>query len=360
MQLYQSHLVLSFVLLLLVNSVSGIFYKGCDMSQLPAYDCSGTCSPYRNNASAPTEDALRILKDNNVNTVRLRVWNNPSRPNSYCDLDGVLKMAKRATTAGLLIHLDFHYADIWADPSHQPKPAAWARLGLDDLAKAVYNYSFVVVDSLNKQGTPPASVQVGNEIDNGFMWPVQGQACADSGSLSCSSDNWASFSKLLANGVQGVKDAMKSNPPKIMIHIAKMNGGNAANVVSWFTQLNKYNVPFDIIGLSFYPVWNCGGIKAVPTLKAVHDAFPDKEIVIAETNYPFWNVNCNQCNEYPMTYQGQEGWLAGLIKAMEALPGGNGVYWWGTEYYQNPAAGVNFALWDQQGVGVPALHQGWH
>jgi len=231
---------------------------------------------------------------------------------------------------------------------------------LNELANAVYNYSFLVVDALNRQGTPPAVVQVGNELDNGFMWPEAGQACTDSGSLTCSSDNWPSFSKLMASGIQGVKDAIQSDPPKIMIHIAKLNnGGTATDVISWFTQLGKYNIPFDIIGLSFYPVWNCGGIKAIPSLKAIHDAYPEKPFVIAETNYPPTQLNCPACKEYPMTYAGQEGFLADLIKAMETVEGGSGVYWWGTEYYQDPPAGLYFALWDKQGVGVPALHQGW-
>jgi len=91
-----------FNLVILVASVAALFYKGCDMSQLPAFDCSGQCSPYRNNVSVQTEDALRILKENGVNTVRLRIWNNPTKENSYCNLDGVLKMAARAKAAGYL------------------------------------------------------------------------------------------------------------------------------------------------------------------------------------------------------------------------------------------------------------------
>jgi len=325
------------------------------MSALPLYDCGGSCSPFKNNASAPTQDGLQILKDNGINIIRLRIWNNPASDGTYCNLDGVLKMAKRVKQLGLMIHLDFHYSDTWADPGHQTKPAAWASMSINNLEQAVYQYTSQVITALNKQGTPPDVVQIGNEIDGGFMWPQSGQACSDSGSLNCGS-NWPNFANLLKMGVEGVKNSSGSNSPQIMIHIALMNGGGPSNVISWFKNVVSNGVPFDLIGLSCYELYKCGGPKVIPSLSQVRQAFPGKGIVIAETAYPWFTVPFH--GDYPDTETGQSDYLVALVKAVEALNGGSGVYWWGTEYFKQHSDSV-WSVFDLSGVGLQALHDGW-
>jgi len=349
-----NQMVILLVLLLFTILSDAAFYKGVDMSALPTIDCGGSCSPFKNNATAPKQDALQILKDNGVNIIRLRIWNNPSSDGAYCNLDGVLKMAKRVKQLGLMIHLDFHYSDTWADPSHQTKPGAWATMSFANLEKALYDYTSQVITALYKQGTPPTIVQIGNEIDGGFLWPQSGQACTDSGSLSCG-NNWPNFSKLLTSGVEAVKNASGSNPPQIMIHIARMNGGGPTDVISWFRNIVSNGVPFDMIGLSCYELWKCGGPKVIPSLSQVRQAFPGKAIVIVETAYPWFTVPFQ--GDYPDTQPGQSNYLVALIKAVEALNGGSGVYWWGAEYYQRSDSVWSF--FDFQGVGLPALHNGW-
>jgi len=351
-----SHLLLLLVAFTLL--IDAAFYKGADMSSLPTLDCNGSCSKFKNNASAPAQDALQILKDNGLNTVRLRIWNNPGSDGSYCNLDGVLRMAKRVHSVGLMIHLDFHYSDSWADPGKQNKPAAWASLSFNDLVKAVHDYSSQVVSALYKQGTPPAVVQVGNEIDGGMLWPRSGQACADSGSLNCGGNNWPNLGKLIQAGVEGVKNGSGSGtPPQIMLHIARMNGGGPADVVSWFKNAQSNGVSFDLIGLSCYEEWKCGGPKAIPSLSQVRQAFPGKGIVIAETAYPYYSVTSWK-GDFPDTPTGQSDYLVALTKAVEALNGGSGVYWWGTELYTSRSNDV-FSVFDTSAVGLPALHNGW-
>ena len=87
------------------------FMRGAAMGMLPTLDCNGTCSQYRANASAPTQDALQILADYGLNTVRLRLFGPDAAPNnSYAALDSVLAMARRAHAAGLEISLDIFYS----------------------------------------------------------------------------------------------------------------------------------------------------------------------------------------------------------------------------------------------------------
>ena len=86
------------------------------------------------NESGITENPLKILKDQGIDSVRLRVFVNP--PTSaqwtkndgttcllgYADKDSVVEMAKQASDLGLKIMIDFHYSDHFADPAYQDIP----------------------------------------------------------------------------------------------------------------------------------------------------------------------------------------------------------------------------------------------
>jgi hypothetical protein len=78
-------------------------------------DCWSACSPFRDNSSSPeTEDAMAILARHGMNTVRLRLWNQPGVEaydqnttldpyTPYCNLTGVQAMARRARSQGLQV-----------------------------------------------------------------------------------------------------------------------------------------------------------------------------------------------------------------------------------------------------------------
>lgn len=53
----------------------------------------------------------------------------------------------------------------------QRKPTAWLTLPPPALADAVYTWTKVTVAALVAQHTPPAAVQIGNEVTHGFLWP---------------------------------------------------------------------------------------------------------------------------------------------------------------------------------------------
>ena len=58
-----------------------------------------------------------------MNTIRLRVWVNPT--DGWCNVDDVLVKALRAKALDMRIMVNFHYSDSWADPGQQYIPAAW-------------------------------------------------------------------------------------------------------------------------------------------------------------------------------------------------------------------------------------------
>lgn len=104
-----------FVLAVLFAGVrASLTFKGVDWSSLLIEEAAGYTYKTTAGKSAPLET---ILVANGINTVRQRLWVNPS--NGNYDLDYNLKLAKRAKAAGLNIYLDIHFSDTWADPSNQ-------------------------------------------------------------------------------------------------------------------------------------------------------------------------------------------------------------------------------------------------
>jgi len=215
---------------------------GADISFLPELEDKGK----KFSDNGVQKDPILIMKDHGFNYVRLRIFDDPARDSGYspgkgfCDLEHTKQMAKRVKAAGMKLLLDFHYSDYWADPGKQYKPAAWRNLSFDELKKALYNYTKKVIQELKDQGTVPAMVQVGNEINHGIVWPE--------GSIS----NVDSLSQLIAAGIAGVKAVDPSIV--IMLHIAL--GGQNDESVFFMDQMIARKMPFDVIGLSYYPKWH--------------------------------------------------------------------------------------------------------
>src|SRR5471032_2755964 len=93
------------------------FANGADVGWVSQQESSGY-SFY--NSSGVKTDPFVLLKNLQVNAIRLRVWVNPSGGwNNGAD---VLYKAKRAAAQGQRILIDFHYSDGWADPGQQTKP----------------------------------------------------------------------------------------------------------------------------------------------------------------------------------------------------------------------------------------------
>jgi arabinogalactan endo-1,4-beta-galactosidase len=98
----------------------------------------------------------------------------------------------------------------------------------------------MVISRLKAQGTGPDMVQIGNEINHGILWP--------DGNVR----NLDNLAELLRAGSQAVLDVDPST--QLMLHIA-LGGQNEES--AWFIDnMIKRNVPFDLIGQSYYPRWH--------------------------------------------------------------------------------------------------------
>jgi hypothetical protein len=109
------NMLLFYVLACLFGAVpASLTFKGVDWSSVALEEAAGYT--YKNTAGT-TEALETLLKASGVNTVRQRVWVNPS--SGDYDLAYNLALAKRAHAAGLNIYLDLHLSDTWADPGAQ-------------------------------------------------------------------------------------------------------------------------------------------------------------------------------------------------------------------------------------------------
>lgn len=319
------------------------FMRGADLSFLPEVEGEGTV--FYTSAAIP-KDALTILKDRGCNTVRLRLWHTPS--NNHSALPEVAAMAARVKAAGLKVFITIHYSDTWADPGHQSPPAAWSGLSLDVLKDSVYRYTKKVVAALE-----PDYVQIGNEINGGLLW--------EHGRI----NQLTNFISLINEGCRASREVKPS--AKILLHFAGTNGAD------WFfDQVRSNAVDYDLIGLSYYPMWH--GFS-IPDLKASVDALiaeNNKPLVIAETAYPFTLGYADFTNNllglptqlipaYPATAQGQKDFLTAIKTMLKQNAKGAGFCYWGAEWVAfrgptatNGSAAENLALFGFNFKEMPA------
>ena len=104
-------------------------YVGGDISLLPTYEEHG--ANYMDKDGQKITDLLAFLKEQGLNTMRVRLFVDPSKDSdkAVCqDLAYVKALGKRIKDAGMALLLDFHYSDTWADPGKQWTPDAWKSL----------------------------------------------------------------------------------------------------------------------------------------------------------------------------------------------------------------------------------------
>lgn len=302
------------------------FIAGADVSHLAFFEERGIV--YRDGGDA--RDALAILKSRGLNCVRLRLFTSSSAQaaadpyNCLNNLEYAVSLAVRVKNAGLRFMLDFHYSDTWADPGHQAKPAAWTNLLFGDLVQEVRSYNSNCVAAFIAAGARPDYVQVGNEITSGLLWP-DGRV----GGAYDTPAQWWNLGQLLKAAVQGIQDAAGAQAPAIVIHIDR--GGSWSGTQWFFDHLAAQQVPFDIIGESYYPFWH-GSLQDLRTCLTNAASRYQKPVLVAETAFP-WSSSTNILG-IPATPEGQVQYLAALAQVVEGIPRqmGAGIVWWGAEY----------------------------
>ena len=191
-----------------------VFAEGADISWVTQMEKDGV--KFYNGSGNETE-CTALMKEIGFDAIRLRVWVDPE--DGWCGKDDVLEKARRAQALGMRLMIDFHYSDFWADPGKQNPPEAWKDYDITQMADAVSDHTYDILKSLKDNGIDVEWVQLGNEVNNGMLWPlgkVQGSTAGN-------------FIRLINLGYDIVKDLYPE--AKVILHVSN---GHDAGLFDWF------------------------------------------------------------------------------------------------------------------------------
>lgn len=249
-----------------------ILAKGADVSWMTEMEANGYS--WKDN-SGTTKELLPLLKEYQLNAIRLRVWVNPevTDANGWCDIEDVLIKAKLAQVNNMDILLSIHYSDYWADPGKQHKPTAWKDKSVDELEDAIRKHTSDILNALGNEGIIPKWVQIGNETNNGFLWET-GKASTNG------FENYARFINAGSSAVKSFNATIKT-----VVHLANADDN----------ELYKWNIGglidnganFDVIAMSLYPDEDNWQIKVENSYANMLDMKTrfNKEVMIAEVGF---------------------------------------------------------------------------
>jgi arabinogalactan endo-1,4-beta-galactosidase len=205
---------------------------------------------------------------------------------------------------------------------------------------------------------------IGNEINAGMLWPDGDY------------DHFDNLAALLKEAYRAVKEC--SGSTLVMLHIAE--GGDNDLARWWFDNITRREVPFDVIGISYYPFWHGSLAQLQANLNDISARY-DKDVIVAETAYAFTEQEddflANIFNRemmtpgYPLTPDGQRAMLRDIMSVVRGVSDGRGLgvfYWeatwtavkgngWDSTDSASGNAWENQALFDYNDRVLPALNE---
>lgn len=289
----------------------------------------------------PEGDPLDAFRENGVDTMRIRLWVDPYSPEGEpylgggCDLPCFLAMGKLAREKGFDILLDLHYSDFWADPGKQMIPKAWQGQSLEELTRTVYRYTRETLEAIREAGLPLRMIQVGNEITNGFLWPL-GRLGEETEEETGERVNYPAFIKLLKAGIQACQEIYPE--AERILHLERSFDWPIYR--EFFTKMEQSGVDYQIIGASYYPFWHRSFDEFFYNMEQCR-VFGKKRMVM-ETGYAF-TLEDYKAGEgglvvslerglpedlpYPLTEDGQEAYLKEFMRRCREQEL-DGVFYW--------------------------------
>jgi arabinogalactan endo-1,4-beta-galactosidase len=204
-------------------------------------------------------------------------------------------------------------------------------LAVNGLATAVAAHTSTVLIAFNNQQTPPDIIEVGNETDNGFLWPI-GQIYTNKGI------NWDDYTTITKTAITAARAA--SPHAAIMIHYA-----GVATSGSFYNELLQRCVQFNIAGLSYYPWWHGASFTITESQLNALAISITQDLMIVETSYPFTlGLNDDTNNtiglplevapSYAANAAGQRNFMPTLHTVLKNLPNqrGRGYCYWAPDW----------------------------
>ena len=245
-----------------LNNMSQSSIRGMDISSYTALKKAGV--KYYDFDGKETS-LLKVLHDNGVNYIRIRIWNDPTNEKGETYGGGVndvaagLEIAKEAAQYDMKLLLDFHYSDFWADPALQKVPKAWEKDKNDTekMKQNVYDFTKDTIKKFQEVGADIGMVQVGNEITNGML-----DIMPDRSKGETYKDTWgnAKNARILCGYLKAGIKAVRECTPKALVtlHLESMGYGKCSEIMNAWEQ---NGVDYDVFGSSFYQFWQGNSSK---------------------------------------------------------------------------------------------------
>lgn len=331
-----------------IEDISDDFIRGMDASAVLVNENSGV--KYYN-FEGEEQDVFQTLAEAGVNYIRLRVWNDPYDENGKGygggnnDVATAIALGKRATQYGMKVCVDFHYSDFWADPKRQHAPKAWEGMSVEEKCDALYAFTTESLTEMLEAGVDVGMVQIGNEINYG----MSGESFLPS------------VTKLLEAGSRAVREIATANQKDIQIVVHYTNIEDNGQIDGLVSNLEKANLDYDILGLSYYPFWDGNNENMQKVAKMIQEEY-GKKVVIAETSYCYTSEDGDGCGNslvgtddlvdgYGATVQSQATMIRDICAAANEA-GVLGVFYWeGTWIPVGEATADNSPIWEKYGSG---------
>lgn len=319
-----------------VSKMTDSTIRGMDISSYIALKNAGV-KYYDNNGNEAS--LLKVLSDNGVNYIRIRIWNDPynEKGETYgggaSDVENGLKIAREAAKYNMKLLLCFHYSDFWAEPSVQKLPKAWQKDANNpkQLRANVYNYTKETIEKFKAVGANIGMVQIGNEISQGMMDVMRDES---NSALSIWSDK--NRSALVDSYINAGTKAVRECVPNALIalHLNTLYTGIYKDAMdAW----ERDNVDYDVFGASSYAFWV--GDNMVNDIKRAGNyvASRGKMFTILETSWfnstedadGTGNMESStNLKSYKVGPQGQVDVLTDMYNAILANDNGLGIFYW--------------------------------
>ena len=342
------------------------FFMGSDISLLTFMQQQGVV--FKDNGIAQAAD--QILYDNGDNFFRLRLFVNPNT--SYSATEGAIQTQAydialaqqiKKDDPSAKFELDMHYSDTWADPGDQVTPTEWsADTTLAEMQTQVYNYTLSTLNSFSAAGVMPDMVEIGNETNNGMLYPLG--AISYTGSTASQQATWKNYGSLVISAANAVHAAQGAGP-KIDISLTIGNGNSSGEPAYFYNNLfsaSWADVPtsdVDVMGLDYYPSTNDMS-TLTSNINTLAADIPNKSIMLMETDAP-WKTDSGLAHDpnYAETPAGQESYLNALASTLATIPSVIGMLYWYPEAVQVPGYNVYnggaTALFDTNGNALQAV-----
>ena len=337
--------------------------RGIDISSYVALKNAGV-KYYDNDGKEAS--LLKVLSDNGVNYIRIRIWNDPynDKGETYGggsnDVKTGVEIAKEAAKYNIKVLLAFHYSDFWADPALQLLPKAWEKDKDDPEKMRNHEYEFTkdTLEQFKAAGAEVGMVQVGNEISQGMM----GIMHENQAYVWQEEEKSSIIDSYLNAGARAVRECTPD--ALIALHLDNLNlSMYKAAMDAW----ERDNVDYDVFGASSYAFW--AGSNMLHNVKEAEKYVGSRGKLFAVLETSWMNsqedadgtvnmVNDTNGASYEVGPQGQADMLSDLYTAILSGDNGLGAFYWEGAWIPVKAGWVNWKynkeVADQYGTGWAA------